>query len=118
VVHAALAAQLALLPMLYGVAHNAERPFGKALVLTFLLAVTIAVGRLYADLAQPRELPLDDGFRLRPEAPLYYLPPAMLWTATALLAGHWVAAVGRGLLRARAIRRELTQDQVPGPFDE
>jgi len=116
-VHVALAVQLALVPLLYGVAHNAERPVGKALALLFLLAVAVALWKLYGDLALPREVPADDGFRLRPEAPLYYLPPAMLWGACALLAGHWAAAVGRGMLRARTRRRELTLDEQPGPFD-
>ena len=104
-VHALLGLQLGLVPLLYGLAHNAERPFGKAVVLLFLVGVTIASGFLYSDLAGPRDVPVPDGFRPRGGRPWYYAPPAMLWAASMLLAGHWAHGVVRRIRRARARRR-------------
>lgn len=102
VYHLAFAIQMALLPPLYGAAHNAARPVWKGAILLFFAAMTAGAGFIYADLAQPREVPLPTGWATRPEEPLYMLPPAMLAAAWAILAGHWlVSFVGR-LRRRRA----------------
>lgn len=103
--HAGLGLQLGLVPLLYGLAHNAERPVGKTLAVLLLVAVTLAAGLLYADLAGPRDVPLPDGYRLRGARPWYYAPPAMLWCAAALLVGHWAWGVVRRIRSARLRRR-------------
>jgi len=97
--HLAFAFQLALLPPLYGIAHNGDRPAWKAAILLSYAALTVGVGFIYVDLAPPREVPVPGGWRVRAEAPEYLLPPAMFAAAWTLMVGHWCVSA---LLRRRA----------------
>lgn len=94
--HLAFAIQLALLPPLYGMAHNGDRPIWKAVILLAFGALTAGVWLIYSDLAPPRELPVPGGWQRRGEAPEYLLPPASFAIAWVLMIGHWgVSAVRR-----------------------
>ncbi len=97
--HLAFAFQLALLPPLYGIAHNGDRPVWKAAILLSYAALTVGVGFIYVDLAPPREVPVPGGWRVRAEAREYFLPPAMFAAAWALMVGNWFVSA---LLRRRA----------------
>ncbi len=94
--HLAFAIQMALLPPLYGIAHNSDRPIWKAAILLAFGALTAGVAVIYADLAPPREVPVPGGWQLRAEAPEYLLPPVLFVIAWSAMVGHWgVSAVRR-----------------------
>ena len=78
-----------LLPPLYGFAHNKQRGAAKTLVVVLFLAAILAASLLYVDLVPPREHPIRGGYRLRPEMPIFYLPPALLSGAGVVILGHW-----------------------------
>lgn len=97
--HLAFAIQLALLPPLYGMAHNGDRPIWKAVILFTFAALTVGVGFIYADLTPPREVPVPGGWQRRPETPEYLLPPVLFALAWALMLGHWIVSA---ILRRRS----------------
>jgi hypothetical protein len=88
--HLAFAIQLALMPPLYGMAHNGDRPIWKGVLLLAFGTLTWGVGLVYADLVPPTEIRVQGGWGIRPAAPEYYLPPVMFALAWLLMMGHWV----------------------------